>query len=173
MPHVRGIHTPSTAMQDITESAKDPLLQEEVLSVLIEMGAVEDLIEAARQSGRTGRKRIETHLLQCGGVLSNGELPEGQQLNRQQVRGESPQLPTECVPQLDGALKSQAHVLLEVPCHPHLMQFCGVQSSRGPARGAQSPTAAGKGKHCCRLCARHSLVVPYQSGTCAKTRGTG
>eukprot|EP00891_Asterochloris_glomerata_P006724 jgi/Astpho2/6724/Aster-06743 len=71
-------------VQDITESAKDTLLQEEVLSVLIEMGAVEDLIEAARQSGRTGKKRIETHLMQCGGVQSNGELPEGQQLNRQQ-----------------------------------------------------------------------------------------
>lgn len=85
---VRGTHThPILALQDITESAKDTLLQEEVLSVLIEMGAVEDLIEAARQSGRTGKKRIETHLMQCGGVQSNGELPEGQQLNRQQVRG--------------------------------------------------------------------------------------
>lgn len=83
-----GTHThPILALQDITESAKDTLLQEEVLSVLIEMGAVEDLIEAARQSGRTGKKRIETHLMQCGGVQSNGELPEGQQLNRQQVRG--------------------------------------------------------------------------------------
>ena len=85
----RGTNSPNAAMQDITESAKDTLLQEEVLSVLIEMGAVGDLIEAARQSGRTGRKRIETHLMLCGGVQSNGELPEGQQLNRQQVRGDT------------------------------------------------------------------------------------
>ena len=85
-PPARGINSLSAAMQDITESAKDTLLQEEVLSVLIEMGAVGDLIEAARQSGRTGRKRIETHLMLCGGVQSNGELPEGQQLNRQQAR---------------------------------------------------------------------------------------